>query len=78
MMDQRIEFAFNASDVVRSVLAIALAGSLPFVLYFADVKTPALRTYADAVAAVIAFYFAARTGEAGAANEVEALQQLAP
>jgi hypothetical protein len=76
--DRQIEFSFTASDAVRSVLAIALAGSLPFVLFFADPKTPALRTYADAVAAVVAFYFAARTGEGGAANEVEAMQQSSP
>jgi hypothetical protein len=45
------------TELVRGVLALALAVSLPFVIYFASPTGDALQAYQDALAAVVAFYF---------------------
>jgi hypothetical protein len=47
------------TEIVRGGLALALALSLPFVVYYADPGGNTLETYRDALAAVIAFYFGA-------------------
>ena len=45
------------TDIVRAFLALALTISLPFVVYLGAGSPEVARTYQDAVAVVIAFYF---------------------
>ena len=45
------------TELVRGVFALALAISLPFVIYYAAPSGDALQAYQDALAAVVAFYF---------------------
>ena len=51
------------TDIIRAILALGLAGSLPFVVYYGAPDTGVAVTYQDAVAAVIAFYFGATTSQ---------------
>jgi hypothetical protein len=48
----------SLSRLVRALLALGLAISLPFVAYFAETGA-VTQTYQDALAAVVAFYFGA-------------------
>jgi hypothetical protein len=49
---------------VRAGLAIGLTISLPFVVYLGHNGNPGLiHTYEDALAAVVAFYFGASSGD---------------
>jgi hypothetical protein len=56
---------FGGTDVVRALLAVLLVGSFPVVLFVADPSSTMVKTYTDAVSAIVAFYFAARSAEGG-------------
>jgi hypothetical protein len=47
------------TNLTRSILALMLTLSLPFVIYFGDASAAVAQTYQDALAAVVAFYFGA-------------------
>jgi hypothetical protein len=49
----------RTAQYIRAGLAILLAGALPFLLFgnFTGVDAKISQTYADALAAVVAFYF---------------------
>jgi hypothetical protein len=59
----------RATDVARSVLALALVISLPFVVWRAGADNEFTKTYLDAITAVVAYYFAARGTEGGMARQ---------
>ncbi len=59
----------RSSDVVRSVLAIALTASLPFALFLTDAQNDFTKTYAAAITAVVAYYFAVRGAEGAMAQQ---------
>ena len=60
---------FRTGDIVRSILALGLAVSLPFVVWRAGVDNQFTKTYLDAITAVVAYYFAARGTEGGMARQ---------
>jgi hypothetical protein len=51
------------TDMVRAILAVGLTISLPVILFGASPDAEVARTYQDAVAAVVAFYFGTATAE---------------
>jgi hypothetical protein len=59
---------FSSADVARTVIAIAVVLSFPFVLFYGDQSGTFAQTYSDVVTAVVSFYFAVRGSEGGAAT----------
>jgi hypothetical protein len=64
-----IAMEFTSADVVRTLLAVALTVSFPFVLFFSDANVFS-QTYENAVTAVVGFYFAVRSAEGGRVSQV--------
>jgi hypothetical protein len=55
---------FTAADVVRALIAVALALTFPFVLFYGLESDSVLtQTYENAVTAVVGYYFAVRGAE---------------